>query len=391
MTQKFGTLFYVIVFAVLAPLLHLVLGLALDRVVGESALLTSVWFPAAGIVITGAGLSVLAASIIQLRTIGRGLPVSSSPPSRLVVTGPYRLSRHPIYLGGVLTFLGFAMIIDSFWSAVLVTPVMGYFYFTYAAGVEEPVLISRFGDEYRQYRARTPLVLPFPLWRPLRNTISQILDRTSTRRRGDRRFFPGYGLCTGAGVIVGLAVFEFLLQSQGIRTAEGMTYGSPLLLLDAVLPSLMIALAITGTCRVVGTGPDDPGSSGPARILPAIHRGVTGLLVIGLWYRYSLPLLVPASIVIALTGFLGLGDGWLRTQKKQVIGPVSTRHIVSAIVAVSGVTLLFLIGSGPGIAAYTALGTVELPDVTSRMHPLLILALGAMATLAFGYRHGRTE
>lgn len=63
---------------------------------------------AAGTILAISGAAVVVGSA---RALGRGLtPFPSPAPSgRLVVRGPYRYVRHPIYTGGLLFFIGVAL------------------------------------------------------------------------------------------------------------------------------------------------------------------------------------------------------------------------------------------------------------------------------------------
>lgn len=77
----------------------------------------------------------------------------------LVTTGPYRLVRHPLYAGGSIMLVGFALLAAS-WLVVGVSLVA-------IAGIrlvivprEEAALVEHFGDAYTGYRARTGALLP---------------------------------------------------------------------------------------------------------------------------------------------------------------------------------------------------------------------------------------
>ena len=73
----------------------------------------------------------------------------------LVVEGPYRFTRNPIYIGFVLVYLGFAIVLTSIWLLLLLIPVL----FILQRGVverEEAYLAGKFGEAYWKYQARVP-------------------------------------------------------------------------------------------------------------------------------------------------------------------------------------------------------------------------------------------
>ncbi len=82
----------------------------------------------------------------------------------LVADGPYRHVRHPQYLGLILVTIG--MLVQ--WPTILTLamwPVLAVVYYRLALR-EERELEARFGEVYRQYRARTP-----PFFPRLRRTV----------------------------------------------------------------------------------------------------------------------------------------------------------------------------------------------------------------------------
>jgi protein-S-isoprenylcysteine O-methyltransferase Ste14 len=76
----------------------------------------------------------------------------------LATTGLYARIRHPQYVGFVLILLGFLFQ----WPTLLTLgmfPILLYMYYRLAIR-EEKDMITQFGDEYRQYKARTPGFFP---------------------------------------------------------------------------------------------------------------------------------------------------------------------------------------------------------------------------------------
>ena len=75
-------------------------------------------------------------------------------PGRLVTTGVFRLSRHPMYLGFTLVLLGLALWLRSVPALGLAAAFAGIADRWYIA-FEERWLRSKFGPAYLQYAART--------------------------------------------------------------------------------------------------------------------------------------------------------------------------------------------------------------------------------------------
>ena len=81
---------------------------------------------------------------------------------QLVQRGPYRFVRHPIYTAGFLLVVGWGMMAQS-WAAVVLTAIAAGIGTTYRIRVEEKVLLSEFGEQYKSYSKRVKRLIPFIL------------------------------------------------------------------------------------------------------------------------------------------------------------------------------------------------------------------------------------
>jgi len=78
----------------------------------------------------------------------------------LVVQGPYRYVRHPLYLGVVLLVLGWWLLLD--YSFLLVSAVLLLLWFNFVvASFEEEELRAIFGEQYERYSKEVPRIIPF--------------------------------------------------------------------------------------------------------------------------------------------------------------------------------------------------------------------------------------
>jgi protein-S-isoprenylcysteine O-methyltransferase Ste14 len=100
-------------------------------------------------------LSALGAALVawSVRELGSSITPFPKPLPRgkLVETGPYRLLRHPVYVGGFLFFAGLSLAFSAW--ALLLTAGLGAFWVA-KARLEERLLLERF-PEYAEYRRRT--------------------------------------------------------------------------------------------------------------------------------------------------------------------------------------------------------------------------------------------
>lgn len=79
---------------------------------------------------------------------------------RLASTGAYSLVRHPLYLGNFLILGGFTLACGNLW---MVAVVAAFFLFYYPAAIryEDHKLEGIFGDEWREWSAGRPAMLPW--------------------------------------------------------------------------------------------------------------------------------------------------------------------------------------------------------------------------------------
>jgi len=107
----------------------------------------------AGVVVGAAGAAVALWCILSFALIGRGTPAPFDPPRRLVVKGPYRYVRNPMYLGASLALIGAALFYET---GALWVYAAGFLVLMhlFVVAYEEPMLRHMFGAEYQEYARR---------------------------------------------------------------------------------------------------------------------------------------------------------------------------------------------------------------------------------------------
>jgi protein-S-isoprenylcysteine O-methyltransferase Ste14 len=104
----------------------------------------------AGVLLLG-GIAVLLDAFARFARAD-GTPAPPAPTAHLVVAGPYRFVRNPMYLAVLAIILGQALLFLSWW--VLVYAAVTFLTVAlFVKGYEEPTLEDGYGEEYRTYRA----------------------------------------------------------------------------------------------------------------------------------------------------------------------------------------------------------------------------------------------
>ncbi|MCX5697397.1 MAG: isoprenylcysteine carboxylmethyltransferase family protein [Candidatus Omnitrophica bacterium] len=99
---------------------------------------------------------------------GKGTPVPVVPTKHFLNNGPYRFVRNPMMLGFFLYLLGWALWRNQWGFLISAIGVKVLLCFEIKF-IEEPELVGRFGDAYREYKKETPFIFP--------NCIRNCLER----------------------------------------------------------------------------------------------------------------------------------------------------------------------------------------------------------------------
>jgi protein-S-isoprenylcysteine O-methyltransferase Ste14 len=114
----------------------------------------------------GAGVGILSAMLMHwtLSSLGKNLTdtVVTRKEATLVTHGPYRWVRHPFYVTAALLMVGVTLLTANW--LIGLTSLIVLALLAVRTPKEEAMLIERFGEAYRDYRARTGGFLPRIPW-----------------------------------------------------------------------------------------------------------------------------------------------------------------------------------------------------------------------------------
>lgn len=114
--------------------------------------------------ITGAGLFTIGTIImlwsrITLWDSFRLGGVEPSDSDKLILSGPFKVLRHPTYLSIILNSLGLAIIVQSLSIFVLFTLLIVLI--IRVIPIEEALLVKTYGEEYKDYQKKVKKIFPF--------------------------------------------------------------------------------------------------------------------------------------------------------------------------------------------------------------------------------------
>ena len=88
------------------------------------------------------------------------MTIRNADPEKPFTTGPYRYSRHPIYLA--LTMMLIANLLVSQSIIILLVLIIAVIHLILAMPAEEQYCLQRFGQQYQTYLNNTPRFIGFP-------------------------------------------------------------------------------------------------------------------------------------------------------------------------------------------------------------------------------------
>ncbi len=116
--------------------------------------LTNPWSIPAAVLFAMLGIAFGFQSMVRFRMVGTTIkPTHPEKATRLVVSGMYRFSRNPMYLGATLILLAIGIFLDD-GLALLPVSLFAVYLNYFQIIPEERALEELFGDEYRDYKKR---------------------------------------------------------------------------------------------------------------------------------------------------------------------------------------------------------------------------------------------
>jgi protein-S-isoprenylcysteine O-methyltransferase Ste14 len=140
----------------------LLAGISIGAGITTDLVLKTKSFPA---LVRLVGLIGMLLAQFPLRRTGRLLNLLGEPKewgctSRLVTTDIYQCVRHPHHLGVGIFMTSLGLLIGHLWSFLIITISQWVWVIAFLFLVEEKELIEKFGEDYKAYRQKVPMLFP---------------------------------------------------------------------------------------------------------------------------------------------------------------------------------------------------------------------------------------
>jgi protein-S-isoprenylcysteine O-methyltransferase Ste14 len=106
----------------------------------------------AGVLILACAVSLVVSARILFKRTGQS-PIPWKPTPELILQGPYRFTRNPMYVGVTLFLLGLGLTVNNLWISLFAAPALLAVHFI-AVLPEERYLSEKFGESYRSFLAQ---------------------------------------------------------------------------------------------------------------------------------------------------------------------------------------------------------------------------------------------
>lgn len=136
-----------------------VIALKVDRLIGLPGIIPSPFHIILFLPVFMLALFLIGWSVVKFIRV-KGTPVPFNPPPQLVTTGLYAFTRNPMVTGIFSLLFSFGFIFGSISLLVVFTPLFIFINYWELKYIEEPELEKRLGEDYIEYRKRTPMFFP---------------------------------------------------------------------------------------------------------------------------------------------------------------------------------------------------------------------------------------
>ncbi len=137
-----------------------------------------------------------------------GRNTSAQRAHHLNTKGMYSIVRNPLYLGNFVIILGLLLSIKVWW-LVLLGAMTFFIYMERIILTEEKFLEDNYGEPYKDWRARTPVILPnLTLW--------QAPDMPYSWKTVLKREYPGF-IAIGAAFFITEFITDIFFEGESLR------------------------------------------------------------------------------------------------------------------------------------------------------------------------------